>query len=324
METGQRPDNRPSSNGVRTASNILLDCLPLVTRILVGILHTIYAFINLAFASIYPVEKSLKDKVVLVTGAGRGLGREMSYQLAKEGAKVVCVDINAEGVKETAEVINGGRTGEDAVADFYTTNVAEPSQVNELAKAVEDKWGKVDVLINNAGIVASAPLMDTTDDQIKRMIDVNLISHFWMIRAFLPAMQKRNEGHIVATSSAAAFTCAANIVPYAATKYGVTGLMASFREELRGNPSNNIKTTTVHPFFLDSAPINVKHWEVKSVLPIVSIPQVAQAAIQGIKREDAIVTVPESLRLSMHMLWMLPQKSADYWRDTFASKIDKA
>ncbi|XP_022160598.1 17-beta-hydroxysteroid dehydrogenase 13-like [Myzus persicae] len=324
MEAEQRRDNRSSSNGERAPSNIVLEYLPMVTKVVVGILHSIYAFINLAFLCIYPVEKSLKDKVVLVTGAGRGLGREMSYLLAKEGAKVVCVDINAEGVKETADVINRGRTGADAGADFYTTNVAEPSQVNELAKAVEEKWGKVDVLINNAGIVASAPLMDTTDEQIKRMIDVNLVSHFWMLRAFLPAMKKRNEGHIVATSSVAAFTCAANIVPYAATKYGVTGLMASLREELRANPSNNIKTTTVHPFFLDSAPINVKHWEVKSTLPIVSIPQVARAAIQGIKREDVIVTVPEILRLIMHVLWIVPQKSADYWRDAFSSKINKA
>lgn len=92
----------------------------------------------------------------------------------------MCVDINAEGVKETADIINAGRTGEDAVADYYTTNVAEPSQVNELAKKVEEKWGKVDVLINNAGIVASAPLMDISDDQIKRMLDVNLVSHFWV------------------------------------------------------------------------------------------------------------------------------------------------
>ncbi|XP_060856830.1 17-beta-hydroxysteroid dehydrogenase 13-like [Metopolophium dirhodum] len=324
MEAGQRPDNRSSSNGEPTPSNIVLDYLPIITKVVVGILHSIYAFINLAFLTIYPVEKSLKDKVVLVTGAGRGLGREMSYLLAKEGAKVVCVDINAEGVKETADVINGGRTGADGEADFYTTNVAEPSQVNELAKAVEEKWGKVDVLINNAGIVASAPLMDTTDEQIKRMIDVNLVSHFWMVRAFLPAMKKRNEGHIVATSSVAAFTCAANIVPYAATKYGVTGLMASLREELRANPSNNIKTTTVHPFFLDSAPINVKHWDVKSALPIVSIPQVARAAIQGIKREDVVVTVPEILRLIMQILWIVPQKSADYWRDAFSSKINSA
>lgn len=117
---------------------------------------------------------------VQVTGAGRGLGREMSAQLAKEGARLVCVDINADGAKETADAINGGRTGRDAVADFYATNVADPSQVNELAKAVEERWGKVDVLINNAGIVASSPLSDTPDDQIKRMIDVNLVSHFWV------------------------------------------------------------------------------------------------------------------------------------------------
>lgn len=104
----------------------------------------------------------------------------MAFQLAKEGAKLVCVDINAEGVKETAEIINGEKKGADIQADFHTTNVAEPSQVNELAKTVEEKWGKVDILINNAGIVASAPLMDTTDEQIKRMIDVNLVSHFWV------------------------------------------------------------------------------------------------------------------------------------------------
>lgn len=119
-----------------------------------------------------------------MTGAGRGLGREMSFQLAKEGAKVVCVDINAEGVKETSDMINDGRTGEDIVSNYYTTNVADTDAVNELAAAVEKKWGKVDVLINNAGIVASAPLMDVTDDQIRRMLDVNLVSHFWVSAFF--------------------------------------------------------------------------------------------------------------------------------------------
>lgn len=117
-----------------------------------------------------------------MTGSGRGLGKEIALQLAKEGAKLVCVDINADGVRETVETINGGRTGDDVVAEYYTTNVAEPSQVNELAKTVEEKWGRVDVLINNAGIVASAPLMAATDDQIKRMVDVNLMAHFWVSR----------------------------------------------------------------------------------------------------------------------------------------------
>ncbi|XP_025418301.1 retinol dehydrogenase 10-like isoform X2 [Sipha flava] len=323
MEPGQRHVKGPASpTDEEASSNFIMNCLQIITKTLVGIIYSIYSIIHLAYITIYPVEKSLKNKVILVTGAGRGLGREMSLQLAKEGAMLVCVDINADGVKETADMINGGRTGKDAVADHYTTNVAEPNQVNELARTVEEKWGKVDVLINNAGIVASAPLMENTDEQIKRMIDVNLVSHFWMVRAFLPAMKKRNEGHIVATSSVAAFTCAANIVPYAATKYGVTGLMASLREELRVNPSNNIKFTTVHPFFLDSAPINVKHWEVKSALPIISIPQVASAAIRAIKRDEVIVTVPEILRLLMTMLWIIPQKSADFWRDTFNTKIN--
>lgn len=100
-------------------------------------------------------------------------------QLAKEGAKLVCVDINAEGVRETAETINS-EGGDQAAAEFHVTNVADPVQVNELAKTVTAKWGRVDVLINNAGIVASSPLLDSTDDQISRMVDVNLMSHFWV------------------------------------------------------------------------------------------------------------------------------------------------
>lgn len=114
-----------------------------------------------------------------MTGAGRGLGREISFQLAKEGAQLVCVDINAEGVRETAETINSD-SGDKTAAEFHVTNVADPVQVNELAKTVTAKWGKVDVLINNAGIVASSPLLDSTDDQISRMVDVNLMSHFWV------------------------------------------------------------------------------------------------------------------------------------------------
>lgn len=117
-----------------------------------------------------------------MTGSGRGLGKEIALQLSKEGAKLVCVDINEEGVKETVEIINRDRKDESVVAEYYTTNVAEPSQVNELAKTVQEKWGQVDILINNAGIVASASIMTVTDDQIKRMIDVNLMSHFWVSR----------------------------------------------------------------------------------------------------------------------------------------------
>lgn len=120
-----------------------------------------------------------------VTGAGRGLGREMSLQLSREGARVICVDINTEGVKETCDMIKKERSVDDVITEYYSTNVADPGQVRELAEAVENKWGRVDILINNAGIVASTPLMDVTDDSIRRMIDVNLVSHFW-VNDFFP------------------------------------------------------------------------------------------------------------------------------------------
>ncbi|XP_050528260.1 17-beta-hydroxysteroid dehydrogenase 13-like isoform X2 [Daktulosphaira vitifoliae] len=302
--------------------NNIFNYVILGTKIVFGIVYTVYTYLQLLLTTFYCAEKTLRNKIILVTGAGRGLGREISLQLSREGARVICVDINTEGVKETCEMIKNEQNIDDLHTEYYTTNVADPVQVKELAKTVENKWGRVDILINNAGIVASTPLLEVTDDSLRRMVDVNLVSQFWMVRAFLPNMLRINSGHIVATSSIAAFSCAANIAPYTATKYGVTGFMSCLGEELRANPNNKILTTTIHPFFLDSEPIKVKHWDVKSVLPSLSIPEVATAAIRGIKKNHVVVSIPEVLKFSMSFLWLMPQAAQNYWRDIFKAEID--
>lgn len=265
--------------------------------------------------------KKLSGKRVLVTGAGRGLGREFALQLAKEGCKLVVLDIDEKTVKETADMINSGNPG---TAVHFVTNVSNVDDIKKLHKKIKTDVGPIDILLNNAGIVASNSVLNSTDEEITRIIQVNLMSNFWMTRAFLPDMLERNDGHIVAVSSAAAFTAASNIAPYTASKYGVSGFMACVREELRKKKGCKVKTTTIHPFFLNSAPINVKHWEVNSRIGELSIPDVAAAGIDGIKREKAIVTIPSYLYPMMHFLLLLPQQAADLWRDMFYARIDKA
>ncbi|KAL1115999.1 hypothetical protein AAG570_005494 [Ranatra chinensis] len=218
----------------------------------------------------------------------------MCVRLAREGcSRVTCLDVDLEGARETARLVEaaGGRAG------HAKCDVTRRDQLASLLSSLPP----VDVLINNAGIVSGAPILQVTDEQIDNMIGVNLMAHFHTIRAVLPSMLKRGGGHIVGISSAAAFTAAANIAPYAATKYAVTGMMYSLREEMRKfHPE--IKVTSVHPFFISPPPHCLEHWQKKSRIPDVSATEVADKTVEGIKRNKATVVVPSYL---YHLLVLL-------------------
>ncbi|KAG8297358.1 hypothetical protein J6590_037590 [Homalodisca vitripennis] len=127
-----------------------------------------------------------------VTGAGRGLGRGLALGLAKEGCKVAVADVNKDNALDTAaEIVKSG-----GVAKAYFTNVAKVEEIRELREAVTTDLGPVDILLNNAGLVHGDPLEVDVEEAIKGVIAVNLLSHFWMVREFLPTMRECNPGHI--------------------------------------------------------------------------------------------------------------------------------
>lgn len=293
----------------------VLDCL-------VGCLFTAIHIVEGVFNEIFKrTHKSLKNKRVLITGAGRGLGKELAEQLAKEGCELILTDINEEGVKQTAEEINARH--EDKVAVFFKTDVSQVEDVRRLNQSVK-KIGYVDILINNAGIVASSSVLDHSDHEIQRIIDVNLMSNIKMVREFLPDMLENNAGHIVCISSVAALTAAVNASAYFASKYGVTGFMHCLREELRNRKDNRILTTLVHPSFLQPEDKNVKHWDVKSRLGELRIPEVASATIEAIKMEKTQVVIPGYMFYLMAVVRFLPQKAIDLWRDIFRTEISRS
>lgn len=300
------------------ASSDTIQIIKLILNILWGILITAYYIILDIYHIFSPREKkSLKGQHVLVTGAGRGLGREFALRFAKEGCRITCVDVDKNGCDETVSMINKDFPD---TAKSYNTDITSQEQIAKLAEVMKKENGPLDILVNNAGIVSAQNLMDVTPEHVKRMVEVNLMSHFWTVKQFLPDMKSRKKGHIVAVSSVAAFTVAANIAPYSATKCAVTGLMGCLREELRFT-FPDIHTTTVHPFFI-SPPQKYQHWSINSILPEVTAADVAAAALSGLKQNKKTVTIPSYMYYTLLLIHSLPTKAADLWRDIFFAKIN--
>ena len=134
----------------------------------------------------------LKDKVVVVTGAGNGVGRELTIQLLALDAKVACIDINSNALAETLRLANAGQ---DRAAG-YTVDITDQVAVKALPNQIEEQFGGIDVLINNAGIIHPFRQVPETDDAtIEKVIRVNFFGALNMTKAFLPALRARPGAH---------------------------------------------------------------------------------------------------------------------------------
>jgi NAD(P)-dependent dehydrogenase (short-subunit alcohol dehydrogenase family) len=165
----------------------------------------------------------LEGKVVIVTGAARGIGQAIAARFAAEGASVVGVDVLEErgrgAIREIAA--SGGR------AEFVAGDVSDEARVEEIAAAVERDYGRIDVLVNNAAIQIERPLHEQTSADFRRVVDVNLLGTFLWSRAVLPAMRRQQSGVIVNLSSVLGLVGDPVLPVYAATKAGILGLTRS-------------------------------------------------------------------------------------------------
>ncbi|CAH1773636.1 unnamed protein product [Owenia fusiformis] len=249
-----------------------------------------------------PKRKDITNEIALVTGGGHGIGREMALELATNGAKVILWDINTEGVKETAAEINqnGG------FARAYKCDVSNVDEVNQTAAKVKQEVGDVTMLLNNAGILYGLNLMRLTDEQIKRIWNVNCLAHFWTVRAFLPKMIENNHGHILTLASASAISGTAFLVDYSATKWAVDGFTDALDEEIDKLGCDGVHTTTVYPLFVNTG----MTWYPRDRFGRVFEPrEVAEAAIDGMLRNRHYVHVPRINSFTRAMGGFLPKKA---------------
>ncbi|MBN1315031.1 MAG: SDR family oxidoreductase [Anaerolineales bacterium] len=175
------------------------------------------------------MELGLKGKVALVTGSGRGIGKHIALALAKEGVSIAVNDVNAANASSTTNEI----TNLDIESKPYCVDITHYPAVIKMVEDIVEDFGRLDILINNAGISIPAPIQETTIEQWKQVIDVNLNGVFYCSKAVFPFMQNANSGRIVNIASFAGKrgTLFGNNISYATTKAAVMGLTVSLAIE---------------------------------------------------------------------------------------------
>ena len=174
------------------------------------------------------MDKHLEGRVALVTGAAQGIGRAIALRFAREGAKVVVIDIKAESVQAVVEEVQAaGGTALAAVCD-----VTRRDQVNAAVAKVLEAYGQIDILCNNAGITRDARLVKMTEEDFDLVVNVNLKGVFNLTQAVAPHMVERGYGRIVNTSSIVGLYGNFGQTNYVATKAGVIGMTRVWAREL--------------------------------------------------------------------------------------------
>lgn len=173
--------------------------------------------------------RTVGDQVVLVTGASSGIGAATAFEFAHQGARVVLAARRVEELE--AQVSRITKAGGRALA--VPTDVTEAAQVIRLVERAREAFGRVDILVNNAGANWGKPLVETSEDEITRLLQVNLLGMMLLTRTVLPEMQQRHQGAIISVGSVASHVAIEPL--YSATKFGVRGFCLALRRQLAGS-----------------------------------------------------------------------------------------
>jgi NADP-dependent 3-hydroxy acid dehydrogenase YdfG len=184
--------------------------------------------------------QGIDGKVVVITGASSGLGEATARLLSAQGAIVVLGARRLERLRELADELTA--TGSQALA--VATDVTDPDQVEQLVSAAVERYSRIDVMLNNAGLMPHSPLERRKIDDWNRTIDVNLKGVLYGIAAALPHMQRQKSGHIINVSSVAGHKVRPGGAVYSATKTAVRVLSEGLRQEVK---PWNIRTTVISP-----------------------------------------------------------------------------
>jgi len=184
----------------------------------------------------------LDGKVAIITGAAGGIGRAAARRLLEEGAHLMLTDVDPAGAQELAEEL-----GDDAAWSAH--DVTSEADWQAVASATLEHHGRIDVLFNNAGVFLAAPLTETSPDDFRGVIDVNVVGVFLGMRAVSPAMIEQHAGSIINVSSVAGLIGSPYLIAYAASKWAVRGMTKVAAKELA---KFGVRVNSLHPGQIDT------------------------------------------------------------------------
>jgi all-trans-retinol dehydrogenase (NAD+) len=250
--------------------------------------------------------KDIKDKIILITGGGSGIGRLLALELAEQGGRVAVWDLNQGALRALED--EGRQKG--LFIKGMVCDVTDREAVYAAAKVLTTELAPVDILVNNAGIVSGSSFLDTPDEKLIKTMEVNSMSHFWTCKAFLPTMIARNSGHLVTVASAAALIGVRGLADYSASKFASFGFHESLRMELRSQKSA-VKTTVVCPFFIDTGLFRGVESKFPRLFPILKSDYVAHRIALAILKEKRQLLLPWFI-YNTYFLRLLPPAGFDF------------
>ncbi len=257
----------------------------------------------------------LGGSTVLVTGAASGIGRLLSLEMARRGARPVLWDLSADGLEALADELR--EIGADPLTGVV--DVGDSAAVAVAADRVLAEVGAVDVLVNNAGVVSGMPLTELSSADIERTFRVNVLANYWTTKAFLPSMIARDRGHIVTVASAAGLIGVARQTDYSASKHAAVGFDESLRVEL-AQSAPGLRTTVVCPYYIDTGMFDGVSTRFSWLLPILAEDDVVAKMVRAIEHDRARLLLPPLL-YALPLMRLLPARLFDAAMDVLGVNV---
>ncbi|NXM98199.1 DHB11 dehydrogenase, partial [Sylvia borin] len=279
----------------------------LFLELLLFLVTLLYSYLE-AFVKLFvPARrKSLSGELVLITGAGHGVGRATALEFAKRQSRLVLWDINKHGVEETAAECQ--KLG--ATVQTFVVDCSKREDIYSTADKVKKDIGDVTILVNNVGVITAADFLSTQDHQIEKMFEINILGHMWTTRAFLPVMMDNNYGHIVTVASAAGHFVTPFMVAYWSLPLGTFLLRAIFSQEYSSLESDSVSAVSCVFAFLCR------------LGKILEVEEVVEALMEGIVTNQKMVFVPPQLNIALLSEMVFPERALNFLKKITIPKFD--
>jgi len=259
---------------------------------------------------------SLRNKCILITGAGSGIGRKMAiFAATRRHANLILLDLRIDSIKRVKKEI------EDMILDQKLPRVTievhqcDVSNEDAVDEVIDSLHQEVDILINNAGIVIGKDVIDTEPREFRKVLEVNVLGPFLMIRKILPMMRERGQGHVTNIASVMGHCGSARLAEYCASKFALVGFHDSLRMELQrdGFSQNQIGTTLICPSAIDTGMFEglKVSWLMNIVAPVLRENDVAERVLRGIERREYVVYMPALTALCFPVMRLCPTPLKD-------------
>ncbi|XP_075695625.1 short-chain dehydrogenase/reductase 3 [Rhinoderma darwinii] len=276
-------------------------------RLLLLPVQMVYCVLKAAVCLVVPTRlRDLQGDTVLITGGGRGIGRHLAKQFAKQGAKKIILWGRTEKcLKETAEEIKQMGTE----CHYFICDVGNREEVYQQAKAVREKVGDVTILVNNAAVVHGKSFMDSDDDALLKSQHINTLGQFWTTKAFLPRMLELQNGHIVCINSVLALSAIPGAIDYCTSKASSFAFMESLTLGLLDCPGVN--ATTVLPFHTNTEMFQGMRIRFPHLFPPLKPETVARRTVEAVQKNHALLLLPWTMHLLVILKSILPQSALE-------------